>query len=396
MSHEVVHTFGSTSYFIFAFLFLWAASVSRTNPGAGWWAASIACVLTARIAMFLLLPLAGQAIAVSIYLAFTVLEKPLLLTGVARFLKLNIGLRKFWLLALAAESWLLLGPLTGLAPLPRSLLDNTANIVFLLVMAWLIYRHSDELPRLPLGYATVATVLLAIHWFTAPILIHAYPAWFRNGFLLGTALVMIQYLSLLAATLSLFQSRLLAAEAQALDLAFRDPLTGLHNKRSLAARFEHVLQFATRPHQQIAVIYIDLDNFKPINDSAGHAVGDEVLKTVAARLQGNTRSTDICARIGGDEFVVIGTQLESAEQAADLAGKVLAQMFNIPACGTTYPLGASIGVALYPVHGKNLTGLLECADKAMYHAKRGGKGGCALYRPDEQSWQAPDGLVLQP
>jgi GGDEF domain-containing protein len=88
-------------------------------------------------------------------------------------------------------------------------------------------------------------------------------------------LVLIIYFSLLAAILLRFQKRLVDAEAKALGLAFLDPLTGLKNKRYMETLFDHALLLATRPHQVVAVFYIDLDNFKPINDSAGHAVGDQ-------------------------------------------------------------------------------------------------------------------------
>jgi diguanylate cyclase (GGDEF)-like protein len=130
----------------------------------------------------------------------------------------------------------------------------------------------------------------------------------------------------------------------------------------------------------VAVFYIDLDNFKPINDTAGHAVGDEVLKTVAARLKSSTRSTDICARVGGDEFVVIATQLDDEAQAGEVAKKLMARLTEyIAVDGKEYALGASIGVALYPQHGRNLAELVQRADKAMYQVKRTGKSGCEIF-----------------
>ncbi len=127
-----------------------------------------------------------------------------------------------------------------------------------------------------------------------------------------------------------------------------------------------------------------LDNFKPINDTAGHAVGDEVLKRVAARLKENTRSTDICVRIGGDEFVVIATQLDNEEQALEIGNKLLKKIIaEIEIDGQTYGLGASIGIGLYPRHGHNLDDLMKCADSAMYLVKRNGKNRCAIYQASE-------------
>ncbi|HEY0891652.1 MAG TPA: GGDEF domain-containing protein, partial [Cellvibrio sp.] len=165
------------------------------------------------------------------------------------------------------------------------------------------------------------------------------------------------------------------------DLAYHDPLTGLNNQRYMTTLFDQALLLATRPHQMLAVIYIDLDNFKPINDTDGHLVGDEVLKTIAKRLVDNTRSTDICARMGGDEFVVIATQLESEEHAHQIAAKLLQQCCNdVLINDKNYRLGASVGVSVYPAHGNDLTQLLKNADEAMYEVKKNGKSGYQVFK----------------
>src|SRR5690606_27980049 len=151
---------------------------------------------------------------------------------------------------------------------------------------------------------------------------------------------------------------LLEAESHALHMAFQDPLSGLSNQHYMCASFENALILATRPHQQVAVIFIDIDNFKPINDRAGHRVGDEVLKATAARLRRATRSTDICARVGGDEFVAICTQLEQEEHVHEIARKLLHALTEVlEVDGKSYQLGVSIGVSLYPQHGTTLAEL---------------------------------------
>ena len=379
MSYEAVHTFGSTTYFIFMLLFIWAVKIPRTNPGAGWWALSIGCALLARLSLFFVLP-ADDLHLLPVYVAFNVMEKPLLLTGLARFLKLQIRLRWIWSAALAGVLWLLLALAAGAPPLLRASGYCTVNAALLAYMGWLILRNRAGFPRWPMAIAAAASLALALHWLAAPALVEIFPPWARYGYVAGTALVLAQYFSLLAAVLALFQMRLLDAEAKALDLAFQDPLTGLNNKRYMNTLFDQALLLATRPHHVVAVFYIDLDNFKPINDTAGHGVGDEVLKTVAARLKSCTRSTDICARVGGDEFVVIATQLEHDGQATEVAAKLLTRLTaDIQVDGTGYALGASIGIALYPQHGRNLAELVQCADNAMYHVKRNGKSGCEVY-----------------
>ncbi|MYM66712.1 diguanylate cyclase [Pseudoduganella sp. FT55W] len=101
---------------------------------------------------------------------------------------------------------------------------------------------------------------------------------------------------------------------------------------------------------------------------------------MASRLQTHTRSTDICARVGGDEFIVIGTQLENPDQAYDIAKKLLDQLIaQIPISGANYALGASIGISLYPIHGTKLAELIDRADSAMYQVKRNGKNGYVIY-----------------
>ncbi|MYM24255.1 diguanylate cyclase [Duganella sp. FT135W] len=386
MSYEIVHTFGFTVYFVFLLFFLWISRFAKTSAGAGWWACSLAFALCGRLALFLMLPSSNVHPAAFIYAIFIVLEKPFLLTGLARFLNLDLRERWFWVAAAVAELWVLLTWMADATPLMRSAGYTLINACFLVYAAWLAYHHRHQIPGWALTVTASASAVLAVHWLVAPYIIELQPSWFRNGFVLGTSLVLIQYSSLLAAILLRFQKRLVDAEAKALGLAFLDPLTGLKNKRYMETLFDHALLLATRPHQVVAVFYIDLDNFKPINDNAGHAVGDEVLKTVASRLQTHTRSTDICARVGGDEFIVIGTQLENPDQAYGIAKKLLDQLTaEIDVSGANYALGASIGISLYPIHGTKLAELIDRADSAMYQVKRNGKSGYVIYQAGEKS-----------
>ena len=386
MSYETVHTLGSTTYFIFLLLFLWASTIPRTNPGSRFWALALACALLARLCLFFLMPAQDERLAITIYAMLNVLEKPVALTGLIRFLDVDLKIRWYWIAALAAELWLLLALAADFPPFLRDTGYCTVNAALLAYAGWLALRQRAGFPRGPLAMMAAASFALTLHWLAVPALTALYPSWSRNGFALGTALAVVQYFSLLAAILSQFQARLIEAESKALEMAFQDPLTGLNNQRYMNTLFDQALLLATRPHHVVAVFYIDLDNFKPINDTAGHAIGDEVLKTVAARLKSCTRSTDICARVGGDEFVVIATQLDDEGQSAEVAKKLLARLTQpIPIRGADYALGASIGIALYPQHGRSLAELVQRADKAMYHVKRNGKSGCEVYgaAPDD-------------
>lgn len=157
-------------------------------------------------------------------------------------------------------------------------------------------------------------------------------------------------------------------------LAHHDPLTGLPNRLLFHDRLEHALQRAQRHNSKIALLLLDLDGFKEINDKLGHKAGDQVLITVAKRLSKITRASDTAARLAGDEFVVLLENLMDKQEALRVAQKIVAslhQPFDILDGQMT--ISASVGVAHYPDNGSDVDMLLSCADKAMYNAKNSGK-----------------------
>ncbi|WP_169152791.1 diguanylate cyclase [Azoarcus sp. TTM-91] len=166
-----------------------------------------------------------------------------------------------------------------------------------------------------------------------------------------------------------------AQEASVRHLALHDGLTGLANRIQLSGRFDQAASLAERDGRGMALLYFDLDAFKPVNDTHGHAVGDEVLRAVASRLRELVRQSDTVARVGGDEFVVLLAQVGGAGDALEAAGKLM-DALNAPLLldSGVFNLGASVGVSLYPQHGRTLDELLRAADRAMYHAKRGSHG----------------------
>lgn len=389
MPYQIVHTIGSTTYFVFMLLFLWIRRIPRVNPGAGWWAAAMFFGLTARLIFLVLTGVHDSSLAPSVYATLNVLEKLCLVIGLIRFFGLPQRVIPFWIATLLVEAWIILTWISGASVLVRDGGVAAFNVGMLLYVAWVAYRQRGDLDPALMSITALVSLLLALHWATFPITYYV-PGWITRGFMLGTTLVLAQYLSLLAAVLRSFEKRMLDAESKALDMAFQDPLTGLNNQRYMSALFENALVLATRPHQLVAIICIDLDDFKPINDRAGHRIGDEVLKTVAIRLRHATRSTDICARVGGDEFVVICTQLEQHEQADQIAQKLLKELTtDIVIEGQNYALGASIGISLYPLHGDSLPLLLEFADKAMYRIKSLGKNGYGIHAPNPSEDLSP-------
>ncbi|SIR41491.1 PAS domain S-box-containing protein/diguanylate cyclase (GGDEF) domain-containing protein/hemerythrin-like metal-binding domain protein [Aeromonas sp. RU39B] len=167
-----------------------------------------------------------------------------------------------------------------------------------------------------------------------------------------------------------------AAEEVMRRLAFYDPLTNLPNRRLLKQRLQESIEHPDT--RQLALMFIDLDNFKPINDTLGHEMGDALLAMVAERMHKAVRDQDLVARLGGDEFVVLLPHTgDEALMIADRLQTVLNQPFSTR--GQTMQISCSIGIALYPEHGQNTKMLMHHADLAMYQAKNDGRSQVCLY-----------------
>jgi diguanylate cyclase (GGDEF)-like protein/PAS domain S-box-containing protein len=165
--------------------------------------------------------------------------------------------------------------------------------------------------------------------------------------------------------------------------ANQDPLTGLAGRALLTAALEEGLRVAAQTDTMLALIFLDLDGFKQINDCHGHLVGDALLRAVGARLLGVVRSTDTVGRFGGDEFVVVLPSLKRRDTAKEVARKFidqLSQPFVLPS--GLHRISASAGLAFYPDHGNDSSTLLARADQAMYFAKRNGGRQLAIAAPD--------------
>jgi diguanylate cyclase (GGDEF)-like protein len=157
-------------------------------------------------------------------------------------------------------------------------------------------------------------------------------------------------------------------------LALNDPLTGLANRRLLDDRVAMALAHARRNRSAMAVVYLDLDGFKGVNDTFGHATGDALLKMVAARMEATVREADTVARRGGDEFVIALAHILGADDAAAVTTKLIeavAEPYVIE--GQTVRITMSAGIATYPAHGETAETLMNGADLALYAAKRAGK-----------------------
>jgi len=183
-------------------------------------------------------------------------------------------------------------------------------------------------------------------------------------------------------------SRKMHAETK--RLALTDQLTGLANRYQFNERFKQSLLLAQRERKKIALLYLDLDKFKPINDTFGHPVGDAVLQNVAARLTKQCRETDVIARLGGDEFAILLVHPDCEENIERVASRIIVELRKpMDALGKEVILGASIGVSVFPRDGNTEDMLIQNADLALYEAKSLGRNCCRFYRLELRDWSCP-------
>lgn len=253
--------------------------------------------------------------------------------------------------------------------------------------ASVVRKYIEQLPDLP-GYESVITV---------PI--------FRGEDLRGTFVAQIPRRDSVSAheteRLTEFASRLAVAiavsdhEKELFDQAHFDALTGLPNRQLCYDRLHQALAHAKREQHQLAVLFIDLDRFKNVNDSLGHALGDELLRETAARLTASVRDTDTVARLGGDEYVVILPHIHGVLEVETVVNEMLNQLkrpFSID--GHTSSLSASIGVTLFPEDGRSADELLRRADTAMYAAKSAGRARSVLFQ-EEMDLRVQERFAMQ-
>jgi diguanylate cyclase (GGDEF)-like protein len=249
---------------------------------------------------------------------------------------------------LAAGLWLLIGH--RLAPSPF--------LLFTAAVALAAWWGGLGPALMAMGISTVACLLL---YDLAPG---------RPGFTaIQAAPDLLTFLLVSVVITALQEARHRAVRALA-DQALHDPLTGLPNRRLFADRLQRLLSSSRRTSRPFALVLLDLDGFKEVNDTFGHLQGDRVLREVAHRLHAHARSSDTIARVGGDEFALLFPEMDE-ESARTMLGK-LTRLFVQPVLldGREFRVGASMGLAVYPADGTSAERLVERADAAMYRTKR--------------------------
>jgi len=191
-------------------------------------------------------------------------------------------------------------------------------------------------------------------------------------------------------------SHLKSSEEKLEFLAHHDPLTQLPNRLMLLSRLDHGIEVARREDSQLALLMLDLDRFKNVNDSFGHLAGDELLQQVAKRLLSKVRSVDTVTRLGGDEFTILLGTIASQEDAARVAASII-KALEAPwklSNNIEVRIGASIGISLFPGHGESALELLQHADAALYQAKAAGRG-CARYFSEKLTQATRDRFTIE-
>ncbi len=232
------------------------------------------------------------------------------------------------------------------------------------------------------GYALVINLLMSFK----PDKVDVFIEWYQWAWL---ALLLPPF-AWIGARIGVMRSRIMRANAELVnalgtiqDMATHDSLTGLHNRASMTDALEHAVSKARRGGESLAILFIDLDGFKSVNDTLGHATGDQLLREIAQRLRAKVRQSDLVARLGGDEFVVMVESITDRHGLQLLAAKILAAVGEpMQLQGHEVTVTASIGVAVFPDDGSDVSTLLANADMAMYRAKALGHNRATEYSAD--------------
>ncbi|MFN4117075.1 MAG: putative bifunctional diguanylate cyclase/phosphodiesterase, partial [Inhella sp.] len=245
-------------------------------------------------------------------------------------------------------------------------------------------RHCEGLLRLlPLSMVAMASATLGLLMIGGDSLAAMRPVLVGLALLL-LGLAVLRQTQQLGERDRLIEAERVAAESQARlqHLAHHDPLTGLPNLSLLRDRAEQAIAAAARKHQRVALIFVDLDHFKEVNDSLGHGVGDALLCHIAERLSAALRATDTVARQGGDEFCIVLPDIDGVDEVSRVAEKLVALSEQGALIqGHELPVALSLGVALYPDDAGDFGSLMRCADAAMYRAKAAGRTTYRCYDP---------------
>lgn len=370
---QVILIFGATSYLLTALLFLTTRNMPGINNGASWW--SLSSIFAALgYTILLVAGLKGRPdIGEAIYNMCFVVWGLGLYIGSRNFLGLKTQKVLLLFFSFIITVWLYYFYFISYHFLFSAIVVSGFIGFLNLHLAYTFFRYISKKNKL--HYAIIITLSISgLHWLDYPFL-RPIEAIAPMGFTLCAVSSII--ISALFASLVIiqFKNRMITMSKEALEIANHDPLTGLGNRNALESKFNTMLENSILQNKKVALLFLDLDNFKPVNDTLGHKIGDEILVTISDKIRSLVKDTHHIARVGGDEFIIIVDELNIDDKKTinTLCEDIIKKVSEpIVINGYTCDIGVSIGIS-YTCEEINLDSLIQQADKAMYEAKTKGK-----------------------
>jgi len=371
---QVVLIVGSTGFFMAALLFLAVRKNLKAKNGSGWWAIASSAACAGYIAQTLTTINGFESIGIMTNNAFMICWVVALNFGGAEFNGQKINWKYMVIVALFTILSIIYSQFFLENMILSAIVMQTFCTVGLFKLALLFFKtkvHKGFLNKaLPVTF-----IICGIHW-QSYVLTYFYEPYKIPGFLIYALILFVIHFFLAFLIIEEFKQRIIKSEQYALNVANHDSLTGLCNRLFFNTQFEYSLARSIRENTEIALLFIDLDKFKPINDEFGHNAGDQVLIEIAKRLKSIVRKEDIVARLGGDEFLILlhRSSINNKKVIAKTASKIISAVNEpILISDIQVDVGASIGIVFCPSQADTLEKLTHIADKAMYKVKSEGR-----------------------
>ncbi|WP_144393366.1 GGDEF domain-containing protein [Pleionea sediminis] len=361
-----VLSISSTGVLLVAIMLLYLSSIPGSQDGAKQWSIGFFILASAYMALIFLSPHVAVSQMDYLNVTFYVIYSVFVVSGTIRHFNADQSILYWVIGCIGTIIWFS----TFFLLTDYFLVSTIIPAVFLFAThfytACLFYKSRKSAGELIVVFVSA---LLAIHYADYPFLRQI--EWFAPiGFLIAGVLSILFACSLLYVKFNSFKSELIEAKELALKLAHSDSLTGLMNRRRLFESFDVLAGLAHRHKTKMVVVFIDLNDFKQINDTLGHEAGDVVLVKVARRLNDAVRESDVVARVGGDEFVILANDYATKHDIDDLLNRIRDRLrHSILLNQQKQHIEASIGYSLYPDDGETIEALLSQADKQMFDNK---------------------------
>lgn len=329
MYYQIVYVFGVGVYCVFIVLFLLVVCILCMLFGVNWFVVVISCVLLGWLVVLYFMLLGELVLVNLVYGSFLILEKVLLVMGFVCFFDLQqrmLLVCVVGVVVVVVGLWMLWFDNQLVLLFIKSISYVIFNVFVLGSLLWMILYDKFDCLLLICCCMVMVCIVLMLYWVSGGLIGYFYLFWLCYGFLLGMVLVVLQYMSLFMVILVLFYCCLIQVEVKVFKMVFKDLFIGFYNKYFMNNLFDQVLLLVICLYYLVVVYYIDLDNFKFVNDQVGYVVGDKVFMCVVQWFMEVVCSIDICVCLGGDEFIVIVIQLECQEQVLEIVKKLLVKL----------------------------------------------------------------------